>query len=452
MPSNHYSQERLQQLLDKVIPNVGDTASFRQSVDLEYASKLGLSVYAVNGLEHAPDGIMLHLNNNDTVPLFDHYEQCLDYKPLFDGLLSSEHWSTTDSFLSSQDRKGLPAVKTVDESLYLDYAAGNCTLHEAARQFHSSGWTNFVDEDYTLRHFAELNQKYHKLTDDLKPIPFYLASINDLLDKMGHPDTIRIPDTRSHIRSSRDTLFIPHRFGYQEISLMEIKRFKDGTYRAGNSEEGYYPIAIMDDNNLHTIATALRKAYLNRPENLVKELISQLETGKADVETDLTNERFIVTINDNPHERNYERGFKQFIVDPFIESKDKVFLQDDWKPYSSVVSISPSDFEKIVMHTEEQWGVIREAKNAVVERTTDPSAKSFTPEQADAVDLFLDTRQGSRLENADKLMKASAHALQSRLAPVAWVNATAIEAMDIARDYERYKSEQQSVGHGMRRP
>ena len=47
-------------------------------------------------------------------------------------------------------------VKTVNQSLFEKYSRGEITLHEAARQFHAHGWTNFVDEDYTMREFNRL--------------------------------------------------------------------------------------------------------------------------------------------------------------------------------------------------------------------------------------------------------------------------------------------------------
>lgn len=46
--------------------------------------------------------------------------------------------------------------RTVARYLYDEYRAGRMTLHEAAREFHAHGWTNFVDEDYTHNKFREL--------------------------------------------------------------------------------------------------------------------------------------------------------------------------------------------------------------------------------------------------------------------------------------------------------
>lgn len=50
-------------------------------------------------------------------------------------------------------------IPTIHESLYNDYKAGKMTLEECAEEFYTSGWTNFVDEDYTKRKFAEIENK-----------------------------------------------------------------------------------------------------------------------------------------------------------------------------------------------------------------------------------------------------------------------------------------------------
>ena len=73
-------------------------------------------------------------------------------------------------YLQQKSEDGSLNIPTVHESLYWRYAAGIISLHDAAREFTSHGWTNFVDEDYTRKQFAELNQKWHKLDDDLKPL------------------------------------------------------------------------------------------------------------------------------------------------------------------------------------------------------------------------------------------------------------------------------------------
>lgn len=48
-------------------------------------------------------------------------------------------------------------LTTLDVSLYRDYTSGKITLREAAEKFYSHGWTNFLDEDYTLRQFERIS-------------------------------------------------------------------------------------------------------------------------------------------------------------------------------------------------------------------------------------------------------------------------------------------------------
>ena len=50
-------------------------------------------------------------------------------------------------------------VRTLNESLYIRYQEGKITLHDAAREFYLHGWTNFVDEDYTIRMFNQLSNQ-----------------------------------------------------------------------------------------------------------------------------------------------------------------------------------------------------------------------------------------------------------------------------------------------------
>lgn len=54
-------------------------------------------------------------------------------------------------------------IHTTDESLYWNYVAGLTTLEQAARDFCSSGWTNYVDVQYTENVFKRIDKKYNKL-------------------------------------------------------------------------------------------------------------------------------------------------------------------------------------------------------------------------------------------------------------------------------------------------
>lgn len=50
-------------------------------------------------------------------------------------------------------------LKTLDHSLYDDYEAGLLTLEECARKFAKSGWTNFVDIEYTKAVFDRIEKQ-----------------------------------------------------------------------------------------------------------------------------------------------------------------------------------------------------------------------------------------------------------------------------------------------------
>ncbi len=190
--------------------------------------------------------------------------------------------------------------------------------------------------------------------DSLKPEARQLQAINETLQRMGYPDSIAVPQVYEH-PSARPELAIPHRFGHQEVALMEIKKSKDGSYRAGNSEEGFYPVAKMDTNNLFEVERALRNAEKLLPQNLVKELLRQVESGKVAVEKDIADGRYVATIND-PEGRNgaYPRGFKQFTFGDDL--KDEVLLRDDWSNRSRPVKVDPETVRLLVSHAEAKLG------------------------------------------------------------------------------------------------
>ena len=55
-------------------------------------------------------------------------------------------------------------LKTLDHSLYDDYKAGLLTLEECARKFAKSGWTNFVDIEYTKVVFDRIEKQCDNTT------------------------------------------------------------------------------------------------------------------------------------------------------------------------------------------------------------------------------------------------------------------------------------------------
>ena len=57
-------------------------------------------------------------------------------------------------------------LKTLDHSLYDDYEAGLLNLEECARKFAKSGWTNFVDIEYTKEVFDRIEKQTYPTKEE----------------------------------------------------------------------------------------------------------------------------------------------------------------------------------------------------------------------------------------------------------------------------------------------
>ena len=251
--------------------------------------------------------------------------------------------------------------------------------------------------------------------DSLKPEAKQREDILQTIQKLGNPERINIPNTSERF-SHDQSLMIPQRFGYQEIAFNEIKRFKDGSYRAGNSEEGYYPIAKMDTNNLFEVQQALQKVVANRPENLVKELVNQVNSGKAEVSHDTAKDRYIININDQPGERNYPRGFKQFTVG--ADMQDHVLLHDDrGGSRTSMIKVDSKTIQQLVNYAESKLGLadihptqIADVSQKFEASVTQRQGQAYMTAKVD--DRQLDSKQISKQDWADyKNHKTSAQQL-----------------------------------------
>lgn len=50
-------------------------------------------------------------------------------------------------------------IDTIDVSLYKQYISGEISLRDAAKSFCSSGWSNFVDLEFTKRVFERVSKQ-----------------------------------------------------------------------------------------------------------------------------------------------------------------------------------------------------------------------------------------------------------------------------------------------------
>ena len=211
---------------------------------------------------------------------------------------------------------------------------------------------NRIHNDKTLDYSKEERMAF---LDSLKPENKQRENIADTLKQLGNPERIDIPHTGERPIPDH-TLMIPQRFGYQEIALSEVIRSKDGTYKVGNREDGYYPITKMDTNNLFEVQQALQKVVANRPQNLVNELLNQVKNGKAEVSRNNAEGRYIITINDKQGERNYPRGFKQFTFGQ--DMQDNLLLHNDQGgSRASMVKVNPETVQQLVNYAESKLGI-----------------------------------------------------------------------------------------------
>ena len=248
--------------------------------------------------------------------------------------------------------------------------------------------------------------------DSLKPESKEREKILKTLQDLGNPEHITIPHTGERYRPDH-TMMIPHRFGYQEISLTEIKRSKDGNYRAGNSEEGFYPISKMNSNNLFEVQQALQKVVANRSENLIRELINQTKEGKAHVERGIVDGLYNITINDRPHERNYPRGFISFTIgkdlnDYIIHNSERVsrILKIDSQTAKELVNYAESKLGLANIHPTQIADVSQKFEASVTQR----QGQAYMTAKVD--DRQLDSKQISKQDWADyKNHKTSAQQL-----------------------------------------
>lgn len=292
------------------------------------------------------------------------------------------------------------------EAVRIDLMTNN--VHPIIIDVEGNRITNDTKLDYT-------KEERKTFLDSLKPEAKQREDILQTLQQLGNPERINIPNTSERFGYDQN-LIIPQRFGHQEVALTEIKRSKNGSYSAGNDEEGYYPINKMNTNNLSEVQQALQKVVANRPENLVKELVNQINSGKAEVSPDTFKGRYIININDQPGKRNYPRGFKQFTVG--ADMQDHVLLHDDrGGSRTDIIKVDPKTLQQMVDYAQSKLGLENNhpTQNAEVSHkfeasVTQRQGQAYMTAKVD--DRQLDSKQISKQDWTDfKSQRTSAQQL-----------------------------------------
>lgn len=209
--------------------------------------------------------------------------------------------------------------------------------------------TNDTKLDYT-------KEERKAFLDSLKPDAKQRQDIAETIQRLGSPDSIAVPQLyNSHSVYAGPELAVPHRFGYQEVPVLQLLKSKNGSYRAGNDEDGYFPIAKMDTNNLYVVQKALKIVENNRPQKLIEELQKQVESGKASVEKDLAENHYKFTIYDQQGDLYYPRGNKSFTLN--TKENDKIYLHPDNANYVTEHKVDPQLIKQLTDYAETKLSI-----------------------------------------------------------------------------------------------
>ncbi len=212
---------------------------------------------------------------------------------------------------------------------------------------------NRITNDKTLDYTKEERKAF---LDSLKPDAKQRQDIAETIQRLGSPDSIAVPQLyNSHSVYAGPELAVPHRFGYQEVPMLQLLKSKNGSYRAGNDEDGYFPIAKMDTNNLYEVQKALKIVENNRPQKLIEELQKQVESGKASVEKDLAENHYKFTIYDQQGDLYYPRGNKSFTLN--TKENDKIYLHPDNANYVTEHKVDPQLIKQLTGYAETKLSI-----------------------------------------------------------------------------------------------
>ena len=226
---------------------------------------------------------------------------------------------------------------------------------------------NRITNDKTLDYTKEERKAF---LDSLKPEAKQRQDIAETIQRLGNPDRIVVPQLyNSHSVYAGPELIVPHRFGYQEVPVLQLVKSKNGSYRAGNDDDGYYPIEKMDTNNLYEVQKALKIVENNRPQKLFEELEKQIDSGRASVEKDIANNHYKFTIYDQQNDLHYPRGNKSFTIN--TEVKDKIYLHPDDKNYVTEHKVDPQLIKKLTTYAESKLNTPKKDIEATVKYSQD---------------------------------------------------------------------------------
>ena len=287
---------------------------------------------------------------------------------------------------------------------------------------------NRITNDKTLDYTKEERKAF---LDSLKPETKQRQDIAETIQRLGNPDKIVVPQLyNSHSVYAGPELAVPHRFGYQEVPVLQLVKSKNGSYRAGNDEDGYYPIAKMDTNNLYEVQKALKIVENNRPQKLIEELQKQVESGKASVEKDLAENHYKFTIYDQQGDLYYPRGNKSFTLN--TKENDKIYLHPDYGNYVTEHKVDPQLVKKMTAYAESKLGIQQNQDNGMAVAT---AQQQKGPDQKNQAQDTTTSQQQSPKDNVQKTQQQNASAQQPKQGEKDAVKLTDLEVVGRQNKY-----------------
>jgi hypothetical protein len=327
-------------------------------------------------------------------------------------------------------------IPTVDKSLYWDYAAGLITVKDAAREFCRCGWTNFVDEKYTLKKFGEINKELGKLDADLKPLVNQPKAESKKINSELREARGYLKDVISHTLSEMN--------GHIEIAHTELSSVtpKGDWKNEGNGH--VFMELIKGDNNDAMFHDVHAEKYA------LDKVIAKLDLSEVKALTQAVHEARMAHLFERYQAADMGNG-TQFWPDrgtigtyqAYAFKDNRILVFKDAGSEGVCLSTLPYKEQERIMNA---IGTLLDrhlastaAKQVIHDRIVTPTARSFTPDQVEVLNHYHQVAAPDKPigEVFRELLKEVSQEPDVARKPEKWVTDTAKELNDLAEGITR---------------
>lgn len=338
-------------------------------------------------------------------------------------------------------------IPTVDKSLYWDYAAGLITLKDAAREFNRCGWTNFIDEKFTMKRFGEINKELGKLDADLKPLSNQPKYENKKEDPGLREARSYLKDVISHALAEMN--------GHIEIAHTEISSI---TPKGDWKNEGNGHVFLEVIKGEHNIGDA-KFHDVHAEQYTLDEVISKLDYSETYILTTAIREAQIANLIGDGKEIVFKNGFPvsqehQSIDKDYI---DRVAVEDgELNIVGHRLDVGGKSLafdhghmmyldgiDELYTEVSLRQHLTQDAKQAIHDRIINTWQRSFTPDQIDVLNRYHQVAAPDK--PASEVFKELLHEVVQEAdvasKPEKWVTDTAKELKSLAEGITHEQSQ-----------